>query len=284
MAMHDTNKPNQTYRRPSKLLLASEGRAMWELGMLPLALPWLRLAPAGDGHAVLVLPGLTSNDSSTLPMRLLLGRLGYASTGWELGRNRGPRGDLMNRMLDKLTSLRARSGRKVSVVGWSLGGVYARELARAAPDSVRQVVALGSPLYGHPSETTNLWAVYRFASGKSAVDGNERGDSPPPVPMTSIFSRSDGVVAWQASMERPAPLVENIEIYSSHLGLGHHAATLYAVANRLSQPEDQWMPFEPRGLARHLYRRSMNGRTNRCTHSFSPISCQWNQHETSHRA
>jgi pimeloyl-ACP methyl ester carboxylesterase len=243
-------------RRPSKLLLLLEGRALWELSSLPWALPWLMTrVPRGDGHPVLVLPGLMADDYSTVPLRRFLAGRGYEVAGWGQGRNYGPRAGVLTQMREQLAEMHARTGRKVSVIGWSLGGVYARELARFAPEQVRQVITLGSPLYGDPHTSTNAWGVYKLVSGKNEIDPADRGDGPPPgVPMTSIFSRTDGVVGWGCSIEKEGPLTDNIEIRgATHIGLGVHPLVLYAVGDRLAQAEDGWTQFKPRGLVRALY-------------------------------
>ena len=143
-----------------------------------------------------------------------------------------------------------RSGRKVSLIGWSLGGLYARQLAKLRPDEVRIVVTLGSPFAAHPC-STNAWRVYELASGKRAGRPRSRFRcrlvEPPPVPTTAIFSRSDGVCAWRRCVERPSALTENIEVQGSHFGPGHHPAAVHAVADRLAQPEGQWMKFHRSG-------------------------------------
>ncbi len=251
--MDDALHRNGAAGRPSALLLALESRAPWELCSLPLALPLLSRLPRGDGHAVLVIPGLLASDASTIPMRILLRHLGYDVHGWGLGRNRGPRNGVNQGLRDKLSALRRRSGRRVSLVGWSLGGIFARELARANPGDARLVVSLGSPLYGHPASATNAWLAYRLASGSSEVGPDDWGGAPPPVPTTSIYSRSDGIVHWRSSVERVGPRSENIVVESSHVGMGWNAAALYALADRLGQEEGEWAPFRPVGAARWMY-------------------------------
>ncbi len=234
---------------PSRLLQLLELRAAWELAAGVAALPWLRLAPRGDGHPVLVLPGLVASDVSTKLLRDFLTRRGYDVHGWGLGRNYGPRPGVEEAMLATIDRLHARSGRKLSLIGQSLGGAYARLLAAQRPAAVRSVITLGSPVGGHP-RASNAWRVYEFTSGKSSVDPQrwQQVTRPPQVPTTSIYSRSDGVVAWQTSIESSArPQTENIEVVSSHIGMAVHPAVLFAVAERLAQPEGQWQPFERRG-------------------------------------
>src|SRR3990172_3382454 len=165
---------NVHIKPPSLLLMAIEGRALLELGAFFMAYPFLRTAARGDGHPVLVLPGLTANDASTLALRSYLKDLGYAPHGWELGRNLGHHESVEGEMLDRLLELYDRYQRKVSIVGWSLGGVFARELAKEAPDAVRMVISLGSPLTGC-AKSTNAWRVLEFASGKRVGDGCHQG-------------------------------------------------------------------------------------------------------------
>lgn len=229
-----------------------EIRAVAELGAFFSAAPLLRLAPRGDGHPVLVLPGLAASDISTQPLRLFLRDRGYRAHGWKLGLNRGPRPGAEAAMRDRLAEIRQRYGRKVTVIGWSLGGLFARELARRNPDQVRAVITLGSPFAGAP-HSNNVWPLYEALSDQRVEDWPDRDvlKSPPPVPSTAIYSRSDGIVAWQSCLEQPSPRTENIEVEGSHCGLGHNPAVLYAIADRLAQPEGQWKPFE-RTAARAL--------------------------------
>jgi len=232
---------------PSRLLLLAEGRALWEAGAALALWPLLQLTPRGDGHPVLVLPGLVASDMSTKLLRRYLEGRGYDAHGWGLGRNFGPREGIEDGMIAKLEALHAESGRKVSLIGWSLGGVYARLLAARHPQWVRSVVTLGSPFTGS-ARGTNAWRIYEGVSGQSSEDPRRMKQvrPTPPVPTTSIFSRSDGVVAWRCSVEEPGPQSENIEVIASHLGLGAHPAVLYALADRLAQPEGQWKPFDRR--------------------------------------
>ena len=240
----------QTLRPPSRTLMFLEGRAISEFGAFLGALPLLSLAPRGDGHPVLVLPGLVASDISTRPLRSFLKNRGYAVSGWRQGRNYGLRDGVQDGMVDLLRELHQTHGRKVSLVGWSLGGLYARQLAKMMPDSVRSVITLGSPFAGDP-KSTNAWRVYEMASGQRAEDADERfGGSlaqTPSVPTTAIFSRTDGICAWQGCMEKPSTHSENIEVESSHCGMGHHPAVVYAVADRLAQAEGEWQPFDRSG-------------------------------------
>src|SRR6201990_3482914 len=133
----------QTLAPPSRTLMFLEGRALHELGAFIGALPLLSLPPKGDGHPVLVLPGLVASDVSTRPLRAFLKSRGYAVSGWRQGRNLGLRGGVPNAMGDPVEELSDTHGRKISLVGWSLGGLYARQLAKMRPDRVRSVITLG---------------------------------------------------------------------------------------------------------------------------------------------
>lgn len=239
---------------PALHLLLLEARAVAELSALFVMAPFLRMAPAGDGHPVLVLPGLSASDASTLPLRTFLKGRGYRVHGWELGRNFGPRPGVEKQMDMRLAELHERYDCKVSLIGWSLGGVFARELARRAPDKVRSVISLGSPFAGEP-HASNAWRLYEAVSQRKVDDWpqRERMKVAPPVPTTAIFSRTDGIVAWQGCLEREGPMAENIEVESSHCGLGHHPAVLYAIADRLAQAEGQWQPFERNGMRQLIY-------------------------------
>ena len=240
---------------PSRELLLLELRAISELAAYFSAYPLLRLAPRGDGHPVLVLPGLGASDGSTRPLRSYLKAQGYQAHGWKLGPNHGPRPGAEAKMEARLAELAERHQRKVSLIGWSLGGIFARELARRAPEQVRSVITLGSPFAGAP-KASNAWRFYERVSGRAVDDWaqRERMRLPPPVPSTAIFSRSDGIVAWQGCLEQEGPMSENIEVEGSHCGLGHNPAVLYAIADRLAHAEGAWRPFDRSGLRGLIYR------------------------------
>jgi pimeloyl-ACP methyl ester carboxylesterase len=232
---------------PSLALLALELRAPWEFGALLPAWPLLQRAPAGDGHPALVFPGLSASDASTVPLRRYLASIGHAAQGWEQGFNFGPRAGVLARARQGLRDACEATGRKASLIGWSLGGIYARELAKEHPELVRCVVTLGTPFSGHP-KSTNAWRLYELTSGREIHREAQQYDLPaaPPVPTTSIYSRSDGVVAWQGSVQRPDhPQTENIEVVASHFGIGMNPSAWWAVADRLAQPEGAWTPFTP---------------------------------------
>ena len=242
---------------PSPWLMALELRAFWEFGALLPAWPLLARAPRGDGHAVMVFPGLSANDASTVPLRHYLQTLGYAPWGWKQGFNFGPRAGVLDEAKTNLARTFGSTGKKVSLIGWSLGGVYARELAKEVPHMVRSVITLGTPFAGS-HRSTNAWRVYQLASGRNIERESDNYDLPtaPPVPTSSIYSRTDGVVAWQASVQAPSrtnPQTENLEVLASHIGLGLNPSAWWAVADRLAQAEGQWQPFRrPRAQSKGL--------------------------------
>ena len=245
---------------PSAILALTElPRALFELGSLAFASPLLATAPRGDGHPVMILPGFMASDSSTVVIRRYLKNLGYDAHAWELGRNLGPRaiGREGEKLVDRLRAVHELTGQKVSLVGWSLGGIMARLLANRAPDAVRQVITLGSPFTGSP-KATNVWRAYEFMTGQKVDHQHTRGQmaeasTPPPVPATAIYTREDGVVAWQNCLEPDGAETENIEVHGSHCGLGINPAVLYAVADRLAQREGDWHPFSRDGLRGLVY-------------------------------
>ncbi len=235
-------------KAPSALLTLIEPRALLEFGALLASYPILRTTPRGDSHSVLVLPGLGASDTSTRPLRAFLKERGYDAHGWTLGRNVGPREGQRDALHEQLKSLHKSSNRKVSLIGWSLGGIYAREIAKRMPDSVRLVITLGSP-FANPGATA-VRRIYEALRGEpmTAATDFTRFRAPPPVPSTAIFSKSDGVVAWQSCLEPDSPQTENIEVEGSHVGLGVNPAALYVIADRLAQGENEWAPFDRSGL------------------------------------
>jgi pimeloyl-ACP methyl ester carboxylesterase len=253
--LHRMPTTSTEIRPPSPWLLLLEARAPWEYAATLAAMPWLNRLPPGDGHPVIVYPGLGASEQSTQPLRNFLAQRGHAVYDWGLGTNR-PRAGLMEECRHRLQAVAERHGRKVSLVGWSLGGVYARELAKQLEAQTRCVVTLGSPFAGHV-RATNVARAYELFGGAPLRDDPERAERlrrAPAVPTTSIYSRSDGVVAWQCSLNEHAPHTENIEIHASHLGLGVNPLALYAVADRLRQDPATWQRFDPPTLPRWLFR------------------------------
>lgn len=245
-----SKKANVRLKPPSKRLLASESRWVIELALSLAAMPILLNAKRGDAHPVLVLPGFLTSDRSTTVLRRYLKALGYDVHGWELGRNLGGMRSMQSKLSARLAAVYAKTGRKVSIVGWSLGGVYARDLALSNPAAVRSVITLGSPFAGDIS-ATNATRLYALLSGEtiSSIDAADltRLGGDLPVPVTSLYSKSDGIVNWQTSRLVENERAENIEVRASHLGLGVNPAVLWAVADRLALPENTFKRFARRG-------------------------------------
>ncbi len=242
-------------RAPSAWMMLLEGRALWEYGASLAAMPLLKNGPEGDGHPVLVLPGLAANDVSTYPLRQFLRERNLAPHPWNYGLNFGPRPGVLAGCIEHVRELHQMHGRKVSLVGWSLGGIYAREIAKAVPALTRCVITLGTPFTGNP-KATNAWRLYEFVSGHKIADfeRHEHIRTPPPVPTTSLYSKTDGIVAWQCSLNAPSRLAENIEIQASHFGMGLNPMALYAIADRLAQPEGKWKRFNAGGARKWFYK------------------------------
>jgi pimeloyl-ACP methyl ester carboxylesterase len=238
---------------PSNLLLAMEGRAMLEWASFALAWPLLKNAPRGDGHPVLVLPGLCAGDNTTVPLRRFLAHLGYDARPWGQGLNFGPRDHVIRGMVDQVRRMEDEHGRKVSLVGWSLGGAMAHALALRMPQRIRQVITLGSPLGGQP-HGTNVAKLFELVSGFRADDERLHAliSGEPQVPTTSIMSKTDGIVNWRMSLAKESPIAENIEISATHMGMGANPAALWAIADRLAQEEGRWQPFDRRSAWRYL--------------------------------
>ena len=200
------------------------------------AAPRLAAAPRGDGHLVVDIPGWRAPELTGLPLRRYLSHLGYDARGWGFGTNIGDTSNDIDRLAERLLELVEATGSPASLVGWSLGGVVAREVARRHPDAVRRVITYGTPV-GGPTYTT----VARAYSRGPDPDGHRearRLDAtfPIPVPLTVLFSRRDGIVAWQACIDHTSPRAEHVEISSTHLGMGVDPDVWTVVADRLARP------------------------------------------------
>jgi pimeloyl-ACP methyl ester carboxylesterase len=234
---------------PSWLLTACEpGRFSAEL---PTSLLVDALSPArdeGQGRPVLVLPGFSSADNATRVGRAHLRRLGYRAHGWGLGRNHGLTDTIIDGVLARFDELHESYAAPVSVVGWSFGGLLARWVAHQRPLAVRQVVCLGSPYRpeGEHTRTTPLFERSARTRGLSdrafeVVDTLRR---PLPVPVSVIYSRTDGIVNWRACHLTDEEAGDNISVPSSHVGLLTNPLSLAALSDRLAQDPADWRPFD----------------------------------------
>lgn len=245
--------------RPKPLHSALELRAVVEMAVLPWTIPLLMTAPHGDGHPVLLLPGFMGTEMSLIALEAFLRNRGYAVETWGLGRNVGFQPRHAKALEQKIRYMHHKTGRKVSLVGWSLGGVFALYGAHQAPECVRSVVTLGSPVSVDPEGSASpplVKAMYRLIAhpmGTAAHTMQPRAKRlrerhSLPLPLSCLYSLSDGVVPPQeATINGDPALHENIRVPGSHVGLGFNAAVLWIVADRLAQAEGQWRPFEPSG-------------------------------------
>ena len=223
-------------------------RALAELASIPHCLPLLSLAPQGDDHGVFVIPGLGAGDRSTYILRRFLDAKGYTSAGWGMGKNLGiARSGGADQLLDQFLAFQQGHGGKVSIIGWSLGGVHARRIARALPEHVRQVICLGSPITGSPTDTPEWNPQTRAQQNVDSASFEQMQKfqfKPIEAPCTSIYSKSDGVVPWRMSQETNARETDNIEVVASHIGLGVNPTVFYIIAKQLAQAEGHWRPFD----------------------------------------
>lgn len=234
---------------PSRLVALAELAAPLEYAVALTTRPLLGRFPRGS-RTVMVLPGFMANDSSTYVLRRELKMLGHDVYTWGQGTNIGPSAKIQQGMLRRLQRIADRTGDKVDLVGWSLGGVFARYLAHERPDLVSSVITLGSPL--RPTGKREGFVGKIFSSLTMHHDA-DMGDFDPSgrlkMPLTCVWTRTDGVVDWRAAAARPGPQVENIEVPGTHLGLGVNPIALHIVADRLSQPRGDWRPYRPHPIA-----------------------------------
>jgi len=235
----------------------AEWRAVFEWHSFYLLRLAMKKLPKGDGHPVIVFPGFGGSDRSTLPLRGLFDDLGYSTHGWGLGSNLLFDNQLEAEMAAMVAEIYERSGQKVSLIGWSLGGLYAREVAKICPDKVRCVITMGSPISGN-AKHSNAHKIFRMLNGdptKIDVARYQNISEAPPVPTSSIYSKTDGIVAWEGSIQKLGVQTENIAVPASHLGIGVNPLTMYLLADRLSQPLDAWKPFKANRLMSLVFKK-----------------------------
>lgn len=198
--------------------------------------------PRGQGRAIMIVPGFGQSGGTTATLRDALKRSGFTVYDWGQGRNQGLKSGMTAKLLVRIGEITRQHGGNVALVGWSLGGVIARELARKTPSQINRVITLGSPIAG--PQATTIQAIFSLLNRKSnRKDGfSAKRYAPPPVPCTAIYTRQDGIVNWQASMEPAAPNTENIEVNGSHLGLGYNPWVWHIICHRCS-PETFELPY-----------------------------------------
>jgi pimeloyl-ACP methyl ester carboxylesterase len=220
-----------------------------------------------DVHPVVVFPGLGTDERFVAPLIEHCRALGYPTYDWGRGLNTGPAGDVdawLDELAREVDAATVQHRQRMTLIGWSLGGIYAREIAKLLPRRVRQVITIGTPFCGTP-EQTNVTLLYRLLNGapaRLAPSLARRLRAPPPMPTMSIYSRSDGVVAWQACVQDDATHVEHVEVDGSHLGLAWNPGVLAAIARRLSTsnrtPDAEVTPARPRSGSRRARGRGWN--------------------------
>jgi len=243
---------------------ALESMSWIELSTCHAASPAAAYLARGDGHPVLVLPGFASTDTATAPLRRLLRWRGHEAHGWNLGVNTGAHEAVVDRLFERLEELAHDAGQPVSVVGWSLGGVFAREMARQRPELVRQVITLSAPFRFRDGDRGSVSTLYDTIGPRDEhFAGRADAEHRRPlleVPVTSIYTRSDGIVTWHACLEVEGPRCENVEVLATHTGIGCNLLAALVVADRLAQPTEQWKPFRPPALLRGWYPRPASWR------------------------
>lgn len=243
---------------PSGLAPLLEVRVILEVLSCFAYLPLLKkIAPKGDGHPVLTLPPFMSDDKFMSPMRGYLESLGYAASGWEQEQNTGFDDAKFKALVRRVTRLAESRGASVSLIGHSLGGIYARLLAHEIPDAIRQVIYLGSPfnISDEASAELPIRKIYERINPQDVSDlmkgAGDKGATP--MPSTAIYSEGDGFVPWRCCVDEVDENTENIRVPGSHTGMPFNLPILYAVADRLSQPVDAWQPFSFHGLRQYVY-------------------------------
>ena len=237
-------------KRPSFLYWGSEiGRAIAELGISFPFRKFYKTEKIGDGHPVLVLPGFMSSDVSTAPLRNFVEKLGYNAYGWEMGRNYA-KVEFLDKLIEKIEKIYNEGGEQITLIGWSLGGVFARQLAKERPHMIRQIITLGSPFRGVNKANNAAW-LYNLLVKREKIEEAAPGlikqfPIPAPVPTTAIYTKEDGIVPWELCMEKEETYFhQNIQVRGSHLGLGVNPSVLKIIADRLKYKEANWVPFEP---------------------------------------
>ena len=241
--------------KPNDFFFYSEGlRSTYEMALLEtVTLPLLKhsqhMHPLGNGEPVLVIPGFLADDHSTKSLRNYLSSIGYNVHGWSLGTNKGARDELFEQCLIRIGELHEQYGQKISIIGQSLGGIFARELAKLSPH-ISKVICLGTPAdrrHGNPSRISALYDLMNPETEENSTEELvQQVSEAPKVPCTMVFSKEDGVVSWQACTQKDPidDTSENIRVYGSHGGMGFNAAIYYLIADRLAQKCEKWQPFK----------------------------------------
>jgi hypothetical protein len=243
-------------QRPSFFWLMTEpSRAITELGFSYSYNRFFKNTQQGDGHPVMVIPGFMGTKHSTKVLRNYMSELGYDVYDWGMGRNTGKVEHIFY-LLESIDEIYKKTGEQITVIGWSLGGIYARQLAKEKPELVRQVITMGSPFKNLTRPNNVEWIYSLISGGKKAKDTNRALLSnfplPAPVPTTAIYSKEDGIVHWETCMEDEDDIHQNIQVRGSHCGLGVNPSVLTVIADRLQYDKNNWRYFKPKGLVDSL--------------------------------
>jgi hypothetical protein len=245
------------FQPPPPSGLIREARGFLELLRLVFHAVDLARQPRGHGEPVLVLPGYGAGDGSTAILKSYLRLLGYRVSGWHLGRNSGNVSDLLPRILKRILSMNRRSEARVSLIGWSLGGFIAREVARERPELIHHVITLGTPVVGGPKYTVVAETFRRRGVDLDAMEIEiaARNKIPLQTPVTAIYSRTDAVVAWQACIDRDGVTIEHVEVSTTHVGFGFSPEVYKVIAQRLAGMAGESCLPASRRASLHLKRR-----------------------------
>lgn len=253
----ETKSAINKVKRPSLIWSLTEAsRAIIELGTFYPFRLINNLPSDGDDHPVLILPGFLASDSSTVHLRKFVDTLGYSVYGWGEGRNFAHE-QYIELLFEKIEMIFSKHQRSISIIGWSLGGIYARQLAKGRPDMIRQVVTLGSPFKGVKKANNAKWMYDLLTRGTSKAKINQDLIDdipfPAPVPTTAIYSKEDGIVPWRLCMEDYETAIhQNIQVRGSHFGFGFNPAVLLIIADRLRYYDDNWVKFQSSTLFEKL--------------------------------
>ncbi|TAA45788.1 esterase/lipase family protein [Corallincola spongiicola] len=209
-------------RAPRLLETLREGLCLFEFLALLISWPWLKRAHTkiNKRRTILVIPGYTASDKTTWCLRLFLRQLGYRAEGWQQGRNHGRVEQLLPALEQRLLAISHRDGEAPVLLGWSLGGFLARELARTLPQHVSQVVTLGTPVIGGPKYTIvarhyRRWGYCLDELEQTIALRNQQAFS---MPVIALYSRYDGIVHWRACLDQ-LTTTTHYPVTATHIGL-----------------------------------------------------------------
>lgn len=251
--------------KPDLMHSLLEPRALLEALSLAIYWPLVNKTGKGDAQPVLVIPGFMTGDGATYALRRYLNLNGFEALPWEQGRNPGLQQAIFTALLEKLDEHYSHYGQKIAIIGWSLGGLYARALAHRAPEKIRQVITLGSPFTVNTRPdadvgvSDNIKRLYERLNPDQHSDPLLNGEpfwqQTPPVPTTAIFSRTDGIANWKYCVDKQTgEHNENIAIVGSHMGLTHNPMVYHLLLDRLQHSGRRFKPFRPGPFSKHLYK------------------------------